>query len=548
MKKGKKAAVITICSIAALGIGGSVVYGAISSKPDSTETSQTTVITKMDLQQCITVTGSVKSDESSDVLSELLNTEIKSVNVKVGDRVKKGDIIAVLDDTDLQQQLERAEKALASAKERNDISISAAKRMYDTAVSDKNTNSQRGSRTVDYARDIYNKAVKNRDDIYNNYNEAISAREDAEKEAEQAAQTAAEASEAAAALQTAIDDAKTSFKDVKSHYEAVMENTEASEDEKSSAKSAFDEASAAISQLEEQLKEANSAVKSATDYAKKAAETYTGALMAEKELKGSLSSVDNAVDEAKYGIETASDSKEETEHTFDSTIASSADNLKNAELSVDDTVADIEEQIRNIKKNIEKCTIKADIDGIITEVNVKAGETYNGTVIAVIQDDSSYKIEAAADQYDISKLEKGLPAEITVQAISRTPMKGTLSFVAPTPQAPTLTADGSVNSTDYTIEASLDNKEDKLRLGMTAKLNIIVGESKDTLAVPESCIHTDDDGKCFIEVSGKDNSVEKVYVECGLKNDYYTEISGSNVKEGMNVIVPASEEEAKSFF
>ena len=548
MKKGKKAAVITICSIAALGIGGSVVYGAISSKPDSTETSQTTVITKMDLQQCITVTGTVKSDESSDVLSELLNTEIKSVNVKVGDRVKKGDIIAVLDDTDLQQQLERAEKTLASAKERNDISISAAKRMYDTAVSDKNTNSQRGSRTVDYARDIYNKAVRNRDDIYNNYNEAVSAREDAEYEAEQAAQTAAEASEAAAALQTAIDDAKTSFKDVKSHYESVMENTEASEDEKNSAKSAFDEASSAISQLEEQLKEANSAVKNATDYAKKAAETYTSALMAEKELKGSLSSVDNAVDEAKHGIETASDSKAETEHTFDSTIASSADNLKNAELSVDDTVADIEEQIRNIKKNIEKCTIKADIDGIVTEVNVKAGETYGGAVIAVIQDDSSYKIEAAADQYDISKLEKGLPAEITVQAISRTPMKGSLSFVAPTPQAPTLTADGSVNSTDYTIEASLDNKEDKLRLGMTAKLNIIVGESKDALAVPESCIHTDNDGKNFIEVSGKDNSVEKVYVECGLKNDYYTEISGSDVKEGMNVIVPSSEDEAKSFF
>ena len=547
MKKGKKAAVITICSIAALGIGGSVVYGAISSKPNDANAGQTAEVEKMDLKQCITVTGTVKSDESSNVISELLNTEIKSVNVKAGDRVKKGDVIAVLDDTDLKDQLERAEKALASANERNDININAAKRMYDTAVNDKNTNSQRGSRTVDYARDIYNKAVKNRDDVYSNYNDAVNARKDAEYEAEQAAETAAEASEAAAALQAALDEAKENFKDIKSNYESVMENSDASDDDRNGAKSAYDEASSAISQLEEQIKEANSAVKDATDYAKKAAEMYTTALMTEKELKGSLSAVDNAVDEAKHGIDTASDSKAETEHTFDSTIASSADNLKTAELSTDDAVADIEQQIRNIKKNIEKCTIKADIDGIITEVNVKAGETYNGSVIAVIQDDSSYKIEAAADQYDISKLEKGLPAEITVQAISSEPMSGSLSFVSPTPQAPTYSADGSGSSTDYTIEASLDNKEDKLRLGMTAKLNIIVGESKDALAVPDSCIYTDESGKTFIEVPDGD-STDRVYVKCGLKNDYYTEVSGDGVREGMEIIVPDSDGEGKSFY
>ena len=123
MKKGKKAAVITICSIAALAIGGSAVYAAVSSKNETTDSSQTVEVTKMDLKQCITVTGSVKSDESSSISSELINTEFKSVDVKVGDRVKKGDVIAVLDDSDLQDQLKKAEKALESANERNDISM-----------------------------------------------------------------------------------------------------------------------------------------------------------------------------------------------------------------------------------------------------------------------------------------------------------------------------------------------------------------------------------------------------------------------------------------
>ena len=193
MKKGKKAAVITVCSIAALAIGGSAVYAAVSSKGENTEPVQTIEVEKMDLQQTITVAGTVMSEESSSIVSELINSEIKSVEVKVGDRVKKGDVIAVMDDSELQEQLARAEKMLASASERNDISISAAKRMYDTAVSDKNTNSLRGSKSVEYAREGYDKAVKNRDDIYNDYYEAVDSREDAEYEAEQAAQMAREA-------------------------------------------------------------------------------------------------------------------------------------------------------------------------------------------------------------------------------------------------------------------------------------------------------------------------------------------------------------------
>lgn len=544
----KKTTVITICSIAALAVGGTGVFSAVASKSASAETINTAEVTKMDLKQCITVTGTVKSDEISSIVSDLINTEFKSVDVKVGDRVKKGDVIAVLDDSALKEQLARAEKALASANAINSISINAAKRMYDTAVSDKNTNSQRGSRTVEYARESYNKAVQNRDDVYNNYNEAISAREDAEYEAEQAAQTAAEASEAAAALQSALDDAKKEFNNVRSQYESVMENPESSEDERHSAKSAFNDASSAITQLEEQLKSASSAAKEAADYAKKASEGYASALMAEKELKNSLSVVDNSVDEAKHGVEAASDSKTETEHTFDSTIASSADNVKTTEISTDDSIADIEEQIRTIKKNIAKCTVIADIDGIITEVNVKSGDTYNGSIIAVIQDDSSYKIEAAAEQYDISKLEKGMPTEITVQAVSSVPMSGSLSFVAPTPQAPTYSADGSSSGTDYTIEAEFDNKENDLRLGMTAKLNIITGESKNVLAVPENCIHTDSDGKNYLEIAGEGNSVDKVYVECGLKSDYYTEVSGNGVKEGLKIVLPESTEDNKSFY
>ena len=87
MKKSKKTAIFAICSAAALAAGGSGVYAAMSSKSVSAESTQNTEITKMDLKQCITVTGTVKSCESSALVSELINSEIRSVDVKVGDRV-----------------------------------------------------------------------------------------------------------------------------------------------------------------------------------------------------------------------------------------------------------------------------------------------------------------------------------------------------------------------------------------------------------------------------------------------------------------------------
>ena len=74
---------------------------------------------------------------------------------------------------------------------------------------------------------------------------------------------------------------------------------------------------------------------------------------------------------------------------------------------------------------------------------------------------------------------------------------------------------------------------------MTAKLDIITAEKSDVLAVPDNCIITEADGSSYINVSTDGKNSEKIAVDTGISDDYYTEISGSGITVNTKVIVPS---------
>lgn len=71
---------------------------------------QTGQITRGSVQETLSISGPVSGTDSVDVVSNL-HAEIESISVKEGDRVEKGQVIAVLDDTDLARQVEEAKNA-----------------------------------------------------------------------------------------------------------------------------------------------------------------------------------------------------------------------------------------------------------------------------------------------------------------------------------------------------------------------------------------------------------------------------------------------------
>lgn len=97
-------------------------------------------------------------------------------------------------------------------------------------------------------------------------------------------------------------------------------------------------------------------------------------------------------------------------------------------------------------------------------------------------------------------------------------------------------------------------------MDMTAKLSIIISSRENVLTVPYAAVQTAEDGSYYVEVvdenaagAGDPGSgpvdgmvggantlpTRRIPVTKGIESDYYVEISGEGIMEGLEVIVPA---------
>ena len=67
-------------------------------------------MSKGNIQEILSVSGPISGTDSVDVVSNL-HAEILELPVKEGDKVKKGDLLAVLDTKDVQEELDIAQNA-----------------------------------------------------------------------------------------------------------------------------------------------------------------------------------------------------------------------------------------------------------------------------------------------------------------------------------------------------------------------------------------------------------------------------------------------------
>ena len=180
---------------------------------------------------------------------------------------------------------------------------------------------------------------------------------------------------------------------------------------------------------------------------------------------------------------------------------------------------------------------------------MKPGDKYKGDAIAVVQDDSSYRVSATADQYDISSLAVGQQAGITINAADMNDTDGRLIYVGSTPMVSetgqvgttggNTSAGGSTGGSgaNYRVEAVIQEPSKKMRIGMTAKVVVTVWKKKDCLAVPDEAVRTDENGEQYVVVVNDRGKKRNVKVEYGMKTDYYSEISGKGIEEGVKVLV-----------
>ena len=88
-------------------------------------------MTRQDLVDSISVTGTIASADSRDVSAIASNVEVQTVNYKVGDYVNAGDTVVVLDSTDLELKLTEAQNNQALSTYNENKSIETASESYE---------------------------------------------------------------------------------------------------------------------------------------------------------------------------------------------------------------------------------------------------------------------------------------------------------------------------------------------------------------------------------------------------------------------------------
>ncbi|MCE5311941.1 MAG: efflux RND transporter periplasmic adaptor subunit [Nitrospiraceae bacterium] len=110
---------ILIIAAAALLVAGAgyFAYKSFLSKPE-TKVLETAVVEKSDIRGILVETGIIKSQVGAVVkIGARATGTIVDMKVRVGDRVKKGDIIALIDDREIKQGIDQLKAALQSSKE-----------------------------------------------------------------------------------------------------------------------------------------------------------------------------------------------------------------------------------------------------------------------------------------------------------------------------------------------------------------------------------------------------------------------------------------------
>lgn len=357
-----------------------------------------------------------------------------------------------------------------------------------------------------------------------------------------------------------LDAAQSKAADAAARYQAAV-------DDKNAKKTALDEATAAQAAQEE--------IEALT-------KAYEEASAAEQSAKDASESADNAVTTAQNNYDSAVTDRAKSYESNVSSVEKQEDSVTNQKLNNATNLTKQEDFVQTYEENLEKCTVTAPWAGTVTEVNVEAGDTYTSGTLVKIEDCTGFVVTANIDEYDISKISQGMKVYIKTDATGDEELEGEVNFVSPVPVSSSSSgaSGGMTTSTDasYEIKVSILTPAEELRIGMTAKLSIVLESVENVLAVPydavqqnangDSVIYVLDGGKGQDEgipdgvepegaqagetqtgetagkqkVSAADQSVQQnqreIVVTTGLETDYYIEVQSDELTEGMQVITP----------
>ena len=553
MKRKKKVLIV-------IGVLAAVAVGVMVFRPTDTGTIALPVelspLQKTTLRSTISTNGNVESTDSVNVYTNL-TYPVKDILVEVGDHVNEGDVLCVLDSEDLQQQITQKQLSLATASANNQQQIETNQKKYDDAMetlnAGLNTELNTAQQNVNDAKRKVDQAQKDLDAAKSKLDSNLNTELISAQSAYDTASTALGRAEKALKdrrneLGSYYSDLERDYEEALKKYERAVKNDDDDVEElkadvlecKQALTDAENEADAlymkgtetlSVDQLRRNVTDAQQAYDTAKqnlDAAKKAVDDQLGTY--ETELTTAKDAYNNAL-KAQKATQTA------VTHGLEDNLQA----IETSKLSADDR--EQREELKNLQEQLGKCTVTAPVSGTITAVYATEGASPSG-VMFQIENTDALQVDVKIKEYDVNTVKPNMAAIIKADATGDDEYEGYLEKVSPTAVRTPESTDGNntANSKDVEFDATVvvSSKETGLRIGMTARADIVTEQKENVFAVPYDAISTAADGSSVVytvkEQEDGTTIAEAVPVTMGLETDYEVEISGDLLTEGMQII------------
>lgn len=358
--------------------------------------------------------------------------------------------------------------------------------------------------------------------------------------------------------EAAYNAAQTEYDQVKAEWEPEQAKYEAAQAAYEDAQAAYATASSAASSVESSaysgVASAQTGVASAEAQLDAARDARNGSTLTQLEqgIDSARRSVDSAElqediakaqqDAAEQSADTAKQQQAATENSIAQQIDTLKDNLIGSQIAAQSTKSQ-EIAIQSLQDTLADATITAPVSGVVTAVYAEEGQPGNG-LLFVIEDTDALKITTNIREYDVGNIEVGMPVVIRSDATGDKEISGTVTYIAPaankTENGNTLTADDS--TVEFEAEVQVNDADSGLRIGMNTRLTVLLEERSDVYGVPYDAVVEKADGSEVVYAvepsSEKEGSyvVTEVPVTTGLETDFYIEVSGDGITDGLSIV------------
>lgn len=459
--------------------------------------------------------GNVVAAEDKSVISEAA-AKVLSVLVDEGDEVRKGDVIATLDSSNLESTISIKEAALnlsdlSSAYNKRDAS--KALEDYKTAL-DNGENAQvlSAQASLTNARIAVDNARTSLANATKNYNDALEGKMDGSKLA--------------------------------SVHEATLRANEAV----ASAQAAYDANEEAIASLQQQVLLATGGdagelnvligrraelLTALTSARTAASSSYNQYVSSNDSLDDSIEQLKTVMENAQTAVENAETSYRLAQESYNATLTAVNQTLQTYQNALEKTTALSSNEasileLENLYEQLEDYTIVAPMDGVISSVTLKEGAMVtNGMMVAQVTDFDTMEIEIKIDEYDILGMKLGTKVEVSVDALDQT-FTGKISEISRF-----ATVAGGVSYFTAKVEFSPD---ENVRSGMSVEVKSVSRSAPQSVSVSVDAIRTKKDNTAYVLVYGEKNQTVEVPVQVGVSDGKYVQIV-EGLSEGDVVLV-----------